>query len=266
MRFTPVTNPIFPITFSLPRGWKVLKGQDNNTVLVPSTPGEVEALLIAHMGLYAKTEPLIKGIAASLKDLNCKNIEVREEGERTLAGKKLYVAKGQALNGQDKPVVFSLYSLLSGKQLGVGLLTLSQPAQGNETLRAAEELMTSLQFGSFAPSKAAAAPLMGVWESGRSEGSRTSGVGGVNISSFTRYVFQGSGRFALRSQSSMSASGEFGDFGSSLAKDSSTEDEGEFFVVGKKLVLSSAKNGTTVTEFTLQGGVLKLNGATLRRK
>lgn len=266
MRFTPVTNSIFPITFSLPRGWKVLKAQDNNTVLIPNGSGQVEALVVTHMGLYTKTEPLVKGLAASLKDLNCKNIEVREEGERTLAGKKFYVAKGQALNGQDKPVVFALYSLLSGKQLGAGLVALSQPAQGNETLRAAEELMTSVQFGSFAPSKAAAGPLMGIWESSRSEGSRTSGVGGVSVSSFTRYVFQSPGRFALRSQSSVSASGEFGDFGSSLAKDSSTEDEGEFFVVGKKLVLSSAKNGTTVTEFTLQGGLLKLNGATLRRK
>jgi hypothetical protein len=260
------TNPIFPVSFAAPKSWKVLKTQDNNTVFVPSNAVQVDALLVTHLGLYEKFEPLVTGLANSLKDLNCKNIEVSEEGEKMVQGKKAYVARGRAQNAQGMPVEFALYATLSGKQLGAGLVTLASREQSAQTTRAAESLLGSLTFGTFAPSKAAAAALVGVWEGGKSEGSHTSGVGGVSIASSTRYAFESNGRFASRSQSMVSASGEFGDFGSGLSKNSNTEDSGQYCVVGKKLVLSSTKNGTMVIDYTLQGNLLKAAGAVLRRR
>jgi hypothetical protein len=260
------TNPIFPVSFTAPKSWKVLKTQDNNTLLVPSNAVQVDALLVTHFGLYEKFEPLVTGLANSLKDLNCKNIEVSEEGEKVVQGKKAYVARGRAQNAQGMPVAFALYGTLSGKQLGAGIVTLSSPEKSAETTRAAESLLSSLTFGSFAPSKTAAAALVGTWEGGKSEGSRTSGIGGVSVASSTRYAFESNGRFSSRSQSIVSASGEFGDFGSGLSKDSTTEDDGRYFVVGKKLILSSTKNGTMVLDYTLQGNLLKAAGVTLRRR
>ena len=260
------TNPIFPVSFATPKSWKVLKTQDNNTILVPTGSVQVDALLVTHLGLYEKFEPLVACLATSLKDLNCKNIEVSEEGEKVVQGKKAYVARGRAQNAQGMPVAFALYGTLSGKQVGAGLVTLSSPEKSTETTRAAEGLLGSLTFGSFTPSKTAAAALIGTWEGGKSEGSRTSGIGGVSVASSTRYVFESNGHFSSRSQSMVSASGEFGEFGSGLSKNSSTEDDGQYFVVGKKLVLSSTKNGTMVMDYTLQGNLLKAAGATLRRR
>jgi hypothetical protein len=260
-----LTNPIFPISFATPARWRVLKVQDNNAVLAPQGSGPVEVLLVAHLGLYEKQETLVTGLVASLKQLGCTQLEVREEGEAQVQGKRAYLARGRAQNAQAMPVEFALYSLLSGKQLGMGVVTLARPESSAEATRAAEGLIGSAQFGSFTPRKAAAEALAGVWTSSRAEGSQTSGVGGVQIASSTRYTFQSSGRFTSRAQSSVSASGEFGALGSSLSKDSDVTDEGQYFVVGTKLVLSSAKNGTQVLDYTLQGGLLKLGGALLRR-
>lgn len=259
-------RPIFPVTYTTPSGWKVAKTENNNTVLLPSGTSSVDALIVTHTGLYARFEPLVAGLAASLKDLRCTNVQVSEEGERTVKGKKAYVARGTAQNAQGAPVVFALYATLSGKQLGAGLFVLATDAQAEGTIRAAESLLGSVGFGTFTPSKLGAAALVGNWEGGTAEGSRTSGVGGLSIASSTRYTFQSAGTFSTRSQSIASASGEFGDLGSSLSKSSDTQDEGQYFVVGKKLILSSAKNGTTVVDYTLQNGILKLGGVLLRKR
>jgi hypothetical protein len=260
------TNPIFPVTFTTPKSWKLVKTLDNNAVLLPTGATVIDSLLATHTGVYEKLEPLVAGLALSLKDLNCTNVQISEEGEKQVKGRKAYVAKGSAVNAQGIPVVFAIYATLSGKQLGAGLVMLSSKEQSAEAFRAAEALLGSFQFGTFTPSKAAATALIGTWESSKSEGSRTSGVGGVSVASSNRYTFQSTGRFTSQSRSIVSASGEFGDFGSSLSKNSEEEDEGQFFVVGKKLIFSSAKRGTRVGDYTLQGGILKIGGVLLRRR
>ena len=86
------------------------------------------------------------------------------------------------------------------------------------------------------------------------------------MASSTRYTFQKDGTFSFSHKSITSASGEFGELGSSLSKDSSTEDSGKYFVVGSKLVLAGQKQGTRVVGYTLQTGLLKIAGIVLQQK
>ena len=261
-----VSNPVFPVTFTLPKGWKLLKTEDNNQVLIPTGAATVDALILIHTGVYSQHEPLVAGLAQSLKDLGCQELMVAEEGEKSIQGKKAYVARGSARNAAGSPVEFGLYGQLSGKQLGAGFLVLTSAAQSAEAFRAAEALLASAQFGAFTGNALKAAALVGNWSGGSSEGSRTSGVGGITVASSTRYTFQKDGTFSFSHKSITSASGEFGELGSSLSKDSSTEDSGKYFVVGSKLVLAGQKQGTRVVGYTLQTGLLKIAGIVLQQK
>ena len=261
-----VTNPIFPATFTTPKGWKLLRAEDNNQLFTPTGATTVDSLILIHTGVYSKHELLLMGLAESLKELGCKELQVTEEGEKTLQGRKVYVARGSAISATGSPVDFGLYGQLSGKQLGAGYLVLARKSLSAEAFRATEALLASAQFGVLTGNAAKATALVGTWSGGTNEGSRTSGIGGVMIASSTRYTFQKEGTFSMSQKSVTSASGEFGDLGSSLSKDSATEDSGKYFVVGSKLVLAGEKHGSRVVNYTLQTGLLKIAGTILRRK
>jgi hypothetical protein len=262
-----VTNPIFPATFTTPKGWKVASTQDNNSALIPTskTPG---ALLLVHHGVYKKKETLALGLIESLKTLSCQNIKITTEGEKTFGGKSGYTARGTAQNAKGEEIELGICLVLSGKELGTGILFIANPGEGDGATNAAHSILGGVKFGSFTPLVAKQKELIGAWSGGSSQGtSRSSGPGSANFSSSASYTFRPDGTFASSYKSIMSASGSFGDFGSSLSSgdEEPTRDAGQYYVVGKKLVLVSNTKGTQVLNYVQESNLLKIGTLVYRR-
>jgi hypothetical protein len=262
-----VTNPIFPATFSTPQGWKLANTQDNNSALVPAskTPS---ALLLVHHGVYKKKETLILGLIESLKTLSCQNIRITSEGEKTFGGKSGYTARGTAQNAKGEEIELGICLVLSGKELGTGILFIANPGEGDGAMNAAHSILSGVKFGSFAPLAAKQKALVGAWAGGSSQGtSRSSGPGSANFSSSASYTFGSDGTFVSSYKSIISASGVSGDFGSSLSSgdEEPTRDTGRYYVVGKKLILVSSTKGTQVLDYVQEGNLLKVGTLVYRR-
>ena len=255
-------NP-FPASFVVPPNWKIAAAEGDVVALSPNAAAG-DSLIIVHAGLYRRMEQFYAKLDYTFRE------ELKLQAQVT-AGPRAEVVGGMngvyvafsGVNAQGGPVEARFRAVISGAGVGASVLGFATPAQIGAVGARVEEIARSFQISNFAPDQKAMGALVGRWnyEKNAVSGNQAGSQGGVASNFFATYVFNPDGTFSYASKSSVSVSVE----GLGGLSQSHDEAEGRFYVSQGKLILSSDKHGSRVTDYQMAGQYLRVGNQMYRR-